>query len=561
MNENVIDNKQPQILIVDDIPANLRILRDALEPEGYNILATSNSQTALKIASGALPDLIILDIVMPVMDGYEVCQKLKQNEITQNIPVVFVTIKDDRESIIQGFRAGGADYIIKPYEKEEVLLRVKTHLENKRLTEILSQKNKELERRAKELIEINQQLQKANDKLLQEIERRQQSEQARLQVEEAFQKADEHLTLISQQEAKRWGIQGFIGECKTIKKILDDVRKLQNIEKTSVLICGESGTGKELIARAIHFGGIRAKGAFIALNCSTIPHELAESTLFGHIRGAFTGADANRKGYFELADEGTLFLDEIGDLPIELQPKLLRAIETGVITPVGSTNEKNIDVRFLAATNQKLESKINKGNFREDLYFRLARFTVTVPPLRERKEDIPLLAVHFLKLFASEMGIRQPVLSNEAIYELEKYHFPGNVRELKNIIEHALIKSAGSVIKPEHLHFIADSDISDDFTNFQKSDEQNTKDKEDFDYLKELVIKRSQKQYTENDEMTDEEIILEYVQEHGSINNSECRHLLSVDLHHASYLLKKLYEYGLLEREGERRWSHYRIPS
>jgi len=518
----------PQILIVDDLPANLKVLRDALEPEGYNILGASSGEAALKIATGALPDLILLDVLMPGMDGYEVCRRLKRNESTRHIPVIFVTVRDDKEGILEGFRAGGVDYITKPFEKEEVLLRVKTHLEIKLLTEMLAQRNKELERQAMEL-------KRANQRLQQEIARRKQAETERDQ-------AEAHLSLISHQEAKRWGIESFIGKSKTIAGILDDVRKLQNVGRTSVLITGESGTGKELIARAIHFGGTRADKPFITVNCSAIPRELAESAFFGHVKGAFTGASSSRKGYFELADGGTLFLDEIGDMPLELQPKILRAIETGTIMPVGATREKKVDVRIIAATNQDLEAKIAEGTFRKDLYFRLAGFTVVVPPLRERKEDIPLLVDHFLNMFAAEMGVKEPAISQEALEVLMEYDFPGNVRELKNIIEHALIKSGGSIILPWHLRLIP--------SNSKPSSSER---------IEELVIKRSSG-YPANDGMTYEERILAYVREHGSISNSECRDLLSIDLHQASYLLKKLHKYGLLKREGERRWARYRLP-
>jgi len=342
---------RPEVLIVDDIPDNLKMLWDALEPEGYKILAASNGKEALRIAEGALPDIILLDIMMPEMDGYEVCRQLKQDETTQDIPVIFITAKEEREGVIKGFRVGGVDYIIKPVEKEEVLLRVKTHLQINRLTQTLSEKNSDLEQRTEELTLANQRLQEANQQLQQEIARRK-------QAEEDKQKADEQLSVISQQEAQRWGIEGFVGKSKTIGKILADVRSLQSTGTTSVLITGESGTGKELIARAIHFGGIRAKKPFIPLNCSTIPGELAESTLFGHLKGGFTGANTTRKGYFEVASGGTLFLDEIGDMPLQLQPKLLRVIEDGCIMPVGDTREKHVDVRIIAATNQNLTEKI-----------------------------------------------------------------------------------------------------------------------------------------------------------------------------------------------------------
>ena len=276
-----------------------------------------------------------------------------------------------------------------------------------------------------------------------------------------------------------------------------------------------------------------------------------ESILFGHIRGAFTGADSNRKGYFELASGGTLFLDEIGDMPIELQPKLMRVIEDGLVVPVGSTQQKRVDVRILAATNQDLRAKIASGAFREDLYFRLARFTVTVPPLRERKEDIPLLSKHFLEIFAEEMGIEHPAITLEAMKALTAYHFPGNVRELKNIIEHALILSGRSEIQPEHLCFIEATKPTSAHT---------VTPQDDLQHIQELVVKRSQIRSEKANSKTDEQRILAYLREHSSISNIECQHLLGVGIRRASYLLNKMYGYGLLVREGRRRWSRYYLP-
>ena len=557
---------QPQVLIVDDVSANLNVLRDALEPEGYSILGASHGKAALKIAAGALPDLILLDVLMPGMDGYEVCRQLKQREETQHIPVIFVTMRDDKESILQGFRAGSVDYITKPYEKEEVLLRVKTHIEIQRLTHMLSERNKALQQRAAELASANRQLQQANERLQREMAKRKQAEAAQQRAEEAFQKADEHLSILSQQEASHWGIEGFVGKSKTIERIVEEVRQLQSAGTTSVLITGESGTGKELVARALHFGGTRDKGPFLPVNCSTIPRELAESSFFGHVRGAFTGAKDDRKGYFELADGGTLFLDEIGDMPLELQPKLLRVIEDGCFTPVGGVREKHGDVRILAATNQDIRAKIAEGAFREDLYFRLARFTVSVPPLRERKEDIPLLTEHFLKLFAAEMGIEPPTLSQEASAALGAYPFPGNVRELKNIIEHALIKNSSSVIRPQHLHFI---DVRESPAEHTVQPSREAERALEPKQREALMVKRVRKsgegkarpeQEGAPSSITDEEKILAYVRQQGSISNPECRELLSVPKPRATYLLQKMERYGLLVHKGEHRWSRYYLP-
>ncbi|MBI1923308.1 sigma-54-dependent Fis family transcriptional regulator [Candidatus Poribacteria bacterium] len=418
---------QAKILIVDDIPANLNMLSDTLEPEGYDILAAPSGEVALQLVSRNLPDLILLDVMMPKgIDGFETCRQLKQEPTTAEIPVIFVTAKDETESLVEGFRVGGVDYIAKPFEKEEVLARVGTHLKISQLTKELMAKNRKLQ------LEIAK----------------------RRQAEDALELADGQLSMISDLEAERWGLRGgFVGKSPTIQKILADIRRLHRTGNTNVLIMGESGTGKELIARAIHFGGPRAKGPFIPVNCTAIPKELGESSFFGHARGAFTGAHADKKGYFELASGGTLFLDEIGDMPLDLQAKLLRVLEDGNVMPVGGISEKRVDVRVLAATNADIQKKMKVDAFRPDLYYRLAGFTVTVPPLRERPEDIPLLVSHFLKLFAAEMGMEKPAFSPDALSMLQSYDFPGNIRELKNIIEHALIQNGGGVIQPEHLPF------------------------------------------------------------------------------------------------------------
>jgi len=412
-----------KILIVDDTPANLDLLTAALEPRGYEILAAAGGELGLKIARRARPDLILLDVMMPGRSGFEICRELKAEDDTREIPVLFITARQETASVLEGFRVGGLDYILKPFQAEEVVSRVNTHLKISRLTRELRQKNAELEA---------------------EVNRRRAAEHAR-------ERADARLSSISAREAQRWGLAGFIGQSRLMRRILADVERLHQFASTSVLITGESGTGKELVARAIHHGSTRASGPFVPVNCVAIPGELAESMLFGHVKGAFTGALADRQGWFELADGGTLFLDEIGDMPATLQAKLLRVLEDGEITPVGASRSKKVEVRVLSATNAQLPAKIAAGEFRQDLYFRLARYVVETPALRERPEDIPLLAEHFLQIFAGEMGLTPPALSPEARAVLEAYSFPGNVRELKNIIERALIECAGAPIEPEHL--------------------------------------------------------------------------------------------------------------
>jgi len=419
------------ILVVDDTPANLDLLVSTLEPLGYRMLIAPSGEIALAVAARSQPDLILMDVMLPDIDGYETCRRLHANQSTRETPVLFISARDETGSMVAAFRAGALDYITKPIDAEEVVIRVETHLRVSRLARQLREKNAELTR--------------ANDNLRAEIDRREKAESA-LKV------ADEKLSSLSAQEAERWGISAFVGNSPTVGKIIHDVRRLQNFSSVNVLITGESGTGKELVARAIHFGSPRTSGPFVAVNCVAIPGDLAESILFGHIRGAFTGATMDRKGYFELADGGTLFLDEIGDMPAALQAKLLRVLEDGRITPLGGTREKKVDVRVVAATNADLQSSISAGIFRQDLYFRLAQFPVHLPPLRERPEDIPLLAAHFLQLFATEMGAAVPAVDPAVMAALSRYTFPGNVRELKNVIERALIESGGGNVGLGHIY-------------------------------------------------------------------------------------------------------------
>jgi DNA-binding NtrC family response regulator len=498
----------PRILIVDDVPANLNLLSDALEPFGYTILAAPSGEIALGIAERAAPDLILLDVMMPEMDGYETCRRLKQRPETQHIPVIFITARDEPQSILQGFKAGGLDYVTKPFQTEEVLIRVATHLKIHLLALELRRKNEQLQA---------------------EIEQRR-------TVEAALQTADAQISFFSERDAQRWGLAGFVGQSQSIDSIVRDIRRVQTFPSTSVLITGESGTGKELIARAIHCGSSLSRGPFIPVNCSAIPSELAESTFFGHRKGAFSGATADHAGYFEQAHGGTLFLDEVGDMPLGLQAKLLRVLEDRVIVPVGATQSKTMEVRVLAATNANLQADVAEGRFRSDLYFRLARFTIDVPPLRARPEDIPPLAEHFLRLFAAEMGVAKSVLTPETITALQRHGFPGNVRELKNLVERALIESGGGDIMPAHLHFV----------NFKSAAAPAVP-------APPLAVEPAPGGPQVGQ-------ILSYVRARGSINNAECRELLAVGLQHACYLLRKAHAAGLLQRTGSGRWTRYLLP-
>jgi len=502
--------KAATVLIVDDTPENLEVLIEQVENTGFNVSVAPNGEEALELANKIMPDIILLDVMMPGMDGFETCRRLKKLPAFLDIPIIFITALTEQIDKITGFEVGGVDYITKPFQYEEVLVRLNTHLTHYQQKLQLAEKNAAL------IL--------ANRKLKQEINRRQQAEYA-------LQTADAQLSALSQQEAEHWGIAAFIGQSQTIKTILKDIRRLQEAEKTSVLILGESGSGKELVARAIHFGGIRAKRPFIPVNCSAIPTELADSLFFGHKRGSFTGALNNHKGHFEVAQGGTLFLDEIGDMPPSLQAKLLRTLEDGQITPLGSNESKAVDVRIIAATNTDLQAKVGADEFRKDLYFRLAAYIVSVPPLRERKKDIVLLAEHFLSKFALEMGQKKTKLTPAAQGALENYHFSGNVRELKNMIEHALLRSGGKPIERDDLYFV----------DFKSPTPPPTPEP--------IAVVKS-----------DEDKIIVYVRKHGTINNTQCRHLLASNFQRASYLLKKMNREGMLVREGERRWAKYRLP-
>lgn len=428
-----------RILVVDDVVTNVQLLAQALEPAGYEILVAQNGRDALRIVERAQPGLILMDVMMPGLDGVATCRLLKQNPELADIPVIFITALDERESVVKGFTAGGVDYIVKPFHPEEVLRRVENHLNLHRLARSLEQSNRELKLRLAELERANRALAEERDKLA--------------RTEYALETADSRLNALAQREQQRWGMDGLVGKSATMQAILQNIRKLHHSAGTSVLITGESGTGKELIARAIHYSSPRAQKPFIPVNCVAIPAELAESMFFGHVKGAFTGASGGQKGFFELADGGTLFLDEIGDMPLGLQAKLLRVLEDGEVRPVGSQKAIKTDVRVVAATNVNLQEKIAAGLFRADLFYRLARFQVELPPLRQRRGDILLLAQHFLALFAREMGVRAPDINAAAQEALQNYHFPGNVRELKNLIERALILSSGKTVEPEHLQF------------------------------------------------------------------------------------------------------------
>ncbi|WP_373086915.1 sigma-54-dependent transcriptional regulator [Zhongshania sp.] len=434
-----------RILVVDDVSANLNLLTELLEVRGHEVLAAPSGRIALEILSGIEVDLILLDIMMPELDGIDTCKAILA-AVAQPPPIIFISASDRHSQLGEAFDVGGVDYITKPFRNSEVLARVDNQLRIHQLQGDLQQRNAELEA----------QIARTNS------------------AEQALSIASETLSLISRQEAAHWGLPAFIGNSEQFCSIAEQIRQLQGFAQTNVVVLGESGSGKELVARALHFGSELQDRPFIAINCSAISEQLAEAEFFGSVKGAFTGANTNRKGFFELADGGTLFLDEVGDLPLNLQAKLLRTLEDGSFYPVGGQCERRVKVRVISATNNDLDSKISQKAFREDLYFRLAQFSLRVPPLRERRADISLLAGHFALAFAQEMKTSSRSISEAAMSKLRAYHFPGNIRELKNIMERAIILSHG-VIDAEHIQFSsalaqAPRSVSDELTSLSLKD-------------------------------------------------------------------------------------------
>jgi DNA-binding NtrC family response regulator len=504
------------LLLVDDKPENLDILVSHLEDVGYDLAVALSGDDALEITAIQTPSLVLLDVMMPGIDGFQTCQAFKKQPHMKDVPVIFMSALTDTVSKVHGFSVGGVDFITKPFHREEVLARIHAHLTILRQRKLLQLQNQNLH-------ELNLQLQAQINKT--HI------------AEQKLNIADSRLSALTEQEAKHWGIDAFVGNNPVITSVLEEVRSLQSVDKTNVLVLGESGTGKELISRAIHFGSARQGNAFVAVNCSAIPTELADAEFFGHTKGAFTGAFRDRKGHFVDADGGTLFLDEIGDMPLLLQAKLLRVLDNGVVVPVGGSHAVKVNVRIVAATNMDLLQKVADKSFRQDLYFRLAGYVIKLPPLRKRIDDIPVLAEHLLALLAKEMGREKVTLSAAALSRLQHYHFPGNVRELRNLIEYALISSKGKTIEAQHFHFITETTTTPQYT------------------VQPCAI--SQDLPLLHKSRSDEDTVLAYIKKHASIDNSIVQQLLNVEHNRASYLLKKLLAEKRITKQGQRRWAHY----
>jgi DNA-binding NtrC family response regulator len=381
-----------RILVVDDDASTREIFGELLQRWGYDVEQTSDGHDALKLTAERRPDVIISDLVMPKLDGLALTRALREE--SPDTPVIIITGEGTIDAAVEAVREGVFDFVEKP-------------LDPTRLKVILQ--------RALEKRETEHEMQVLRRRL-------------------------------GQVDA---GV-GLIGQAPAMRKVMDLVEKVAP-SKASVVIGGQSGTGKEMVARAIHQLSPRRDKAFIAINCSAIPAGLMESEMFGHERGAFTGADQRRLGAWELADGGTLFLDEVGDLPVELQAKFLRVLEDERLRRLGGKSEIHVDVRVLSATNRDLKEEIKAGRFREDLFFRLNVFQIVLSPLKERRDDIPLLVQHFIDRFSREGGKKLAGVTPQAMKILCEYGWPGNIRELRNTLERAVILCGGGIIDVEHL--------------------------------------------------------------------------------------------------------------
>src|SRR5687767_3615617 len=381
-----------RILVVDDEAEIRRSVRMILEYEGYDVMEASSGPEGVALAEKEAPDLVFLDVKMPGMDGLDALQRIKASN--EALPVVIISGHGTVSTAVEATKAGAFDFIEKPLASERVLLTIRNALDQTRLAD----ENRSLKRAA----EVRHQM---------------------------------------------------VGESAAIGAVMDQVARAAPSNAT-VLILGESGSGKELVARAIHRNSNRSRERFVQVNCAAIPEELIESELFGHEKGSFTGATEKQIGKFEQADRGTIFLDEVGDMSPKTQAKVLRVLQEGEVERLGSARTIKVDVRVIAATNKDLEAEIEKGTFREDLYFRLSVVPIKVPPLRDRREDIPALVRHFADLFTRDNNRRPQRFTQAAFDHLQKARWKGNIRELKNTIERLIIMTPREVIDVDDLREI-----------------------------------------------------------------------------------------------------------
>jgi two-component system response regulator AtoC len=372
------------ILVVDDDPSILDMTEDLLTEAGFDVTKSASGKEALALADERDWDVVLSDLQMPGIDGLDLLAGMRERR--PDTPVILMTAFGTIQSAVTAMRSGALDFVTKPFQAEELLVSIERAFERRALEE----ENRRLRRAVARVSSFGE----------------------------------------------------LVGKSPAMNEIYAMIKKIAT-NRSNILITGESGTGKEVVARSIHFTGARAAKPFVPINCTAMPEGLLESELFGHVRGAFTGAHANKKGLFETAEGGTLFLDEIGDMPISLQGKLLRVLQDREVRPVGGTQNMKIDVRIIAATNQDIHRAIEEGRFRQDLYFRLNVIPIRIPPLRERSEDIPVLAESFLRKHSDDVRVR---FSDAALRKMMRGSWPGNARELENCIERALALASSSEI-------------------------------------------------------------------------------------------------------------------
>jgi DNA-binding NtrC family response regulator len=435
-----------KILIVDDQEANVALLDQLLGEVGYTcVTSTRNPVEVCALHRDNNYDLILLDLQMPGMDGFQVIEGLQADNPKGYIPVLAITAQPGHK--VRALEAGAKDFISKPFELVEVKTRIRNMLEVRMLYKELQNHNKVLEQTVRER---TRDLTSANIQLTQEIEERKKAEKSLhktyAEIKRLKDRLQEENVYLRNEVDQKYNFGEIIGQSDALSVIFSQVQQVAPMNAT-VLLLGETGTGKGVVARAIHRSSTRKDRPLITVNCTTLPATLVESELFGREKGAFTGSDARQIGRFELADGGTIFLDEIGEMPLELQSKLLRVIQDGEFERLGSPRTIKTDVRIIAATNRNLKEEIRNGKFREDLYYRLNVFPITLPPLRQRKEDIPLLVNHFVAEFNNKIGKKIETVSTNTLNLLRDYHWPGNVRELESIIERAVITSQGNSLQ------------------------------------------------------------------------------------------------------------------
>ncbi|MDD2852752.1 MAG: sigma-54 dependent transcriptional regulator [Desulfuromonadaceae bacterium] len=434
------------ILIVDDQESNVTLLEQMLREAGYTrVTSTMKPQEVCALHVTHRYDLILLDLKMPGMDGFQVLEGLKAVEQTGYLPVLVLTAEPGHK--LQALEAGARDFVAKPFDLVEVKMRIRNNLEVRLLHKNSMNYSKELEQA---VLERTGELSAANMQLTEEIAERRKAEESLRNTYAEIKCLKEQLEAeniyLEHEVARQYNFGEIIGQNALLAHIFAQIDQVAPMNAT-VLLLGETGTGKGVVARAIHSRSTRKNRPLITVSCATLPAPLVESELFGRERGAFTGSDARQIGRFELADGGTIFLDEIGELPLELQCKLLRVIQDGEFERLGSPRTIKTDVRIIAASNRNLGEEARNGLFRADLFYRLNVFPITIPPLRLRTDDIPLLVTHFIAKFNKKIGKKIESVSKDTMHALQEYFWPGNVRELESVVERAVITSQGSSLQ------------------------------------------------------------------------------------------------------------------